>query len=68
MQLARFNRLRSIEISADLAPGYTMGDAVDWFAEQGLELKGLAPVIADFPSLLDGEPDLREFTLTPPMP
>src|SRR5690606_34038746 len=33
MELARFNRLRSIEISADLAPGYTMGEAVDWFTE-----------------------------------
>ncbi len=33
MELSRFNRLRSIEISADLAPGYTMGEAVRWFAE-----------------------------------
>src|SRR5690606_22062961 len=33
MELARFNRLRSIEISADLAPGYTMGEAVAWFAD-----------------------------------
>ncbi len=33
MELARFNRLRSIEISADLAPGYTMGEAVQWFTE-----------------------------------
>ncbi|HEX6995905.1 MAG TPA: efflux RND transporter permease subunit [Gammaproteobacteria bacterium] len=33
MELARFNRLRSIEISADLAPGYTMGEAVRWFTE-----------------------------------
>lgn len=31
VQLSRFNRLRSIEISADLAPGYTMGEAVKWF-------------------------------------
>jgi len=30
-ELARFNRLRAIEISADLAPGYTMGEAVEWF-------------------------------------
>jgi multidrug efflux pump len=30
-ELARFNRLRAIEISADLAPGYTMGEAVQWF-------------------------------------
>jgi multidrug efflux pump len=33
MELNRFNRLRSIEISADLAPGYTIGDAVKWFQE-----------------------------------
>ena len=33
MELARFNRLRSIEVSADLAPGYTIGQAVEWFQE-----------------------------------
>jgi multidrug efflux pump len=33
MQLSRFNRLRSIEITADLAPGYTLGQAVEWFQE-----------------------------------
>ena len=33
MELSRFNRLRAIEISAELAPGYTMGDAVRWFQE-----------------------------------
>jgi multidrug efflux pump len=32
-ELARFNRLRAIEISADLAAGYTMGEAVQWFEE-----------------------------------
>jgi multidrug efflux pump len=32
-ELARFNRLRAIEISADLADGYTMGEAVRWFEE-----------------------------------
>ena len=32
-ELARFNRLRAIELSADLAPGYTMGEAVQWFQE-----------------------------------
>ncbi len=31
IQLARFNRLRSVEIQADLAPGYTMGEAINWF-------------------------------------
>lgn len=33
-------------------------EAVDWFAANGLELKGIAPVIADFPSTLGGEPAL----------
>ncbi|MEP7310940.1 MAG: efflux RND transporter permease subunit [Pseudomonadota bacterium] len=33
IQLPRFNRLRSIEIQADLAPGYTMGEAVRWFQD-----------------------------------
>lgn len=33
VRLGRFNRLRAIKISADLAPGYTMGDAVEWFEE-----------------------------------
>jgi multidrug efflux pump len=33
VRLTRFNRLRSIEISADLAPGYTMGEAVQWFQQ-----------------------------------
>jgi multidrug efflux pump len=33
VQLSRFNRLRSIEIRAALAPGYTMGEAVKWFEE-----------------------------------
>jgi hypothetical protein len=30
-------------------------EAVDWFVERGIELKGIAPVLADFPSELDGE-------------
>jgi multidrug efflux pump len=33
VELSRFNRLRSIEISADLAPGYTMSEAVQWFRD-----------------------------------
>jgi multidrug efflux pump len=33
MQLSRFNRLRAVKISADLAAGYTMGEAVQWFGE-----------------------------------
>ncbi|MFO1377311.1 MAG: efflux RND transporter permease subunit [Steroidobacteraceae bacterium] len=33
LQLNRFDRLRSIKIEADLAPGATLGDAVRWFEE-----------------------------------
>jgi multidrug efflux pump len=33
VSLSRFNRLRSIEISAMLAPGYTLGEAIKWFEE-----------------------------------
>ena len=29
-ELSRFNRLRSITISARLAPGYPLGEAIDW--------------------------------------
>ena len=33
VELSRFNRLRAIEITANVAPGYTLGDAVQWFEE-----------------------------------
>jgi multidrug efflux pump len=33
IRLNRFDRLRAIEISAALAPGYTMGEAVQWFRD-----------------------------------
>lgn len=33
VQLPRFNRLRSVEVRADLAPGYTMGEAIEWFTQ-----------------------------------
>jgi multidrug efflux pump len=33
VELARFNRLRAVEVSADLTEGYTMGEAVRWFEE-----------------------------------
>jgi multidrug efflux pump len=32
-ELSRFNRLRSVEISANLAEGYSMGEAVRWFQD-----------------------------------
>jgi hypothetical protein len=28
---------------------------LEWFSEQGIEIKGLAPVLVDFPAELDGE-------------
>ena len=28
---------------------------LEWFSEQGIEVKGLAPVLVDFPAELDGE-------------
>ena len=33
VQLPRFNRLRAVEVRADLAPGYTMGQAIEWFQQ-----------------------------------
>lgn len=30
-------------------------EAVDWFGQRGIQLKGIAPVIVDFPSELGGE-------------
>jgi hypothetical protein len=33
-------------------------EAVDWFGQHGIQLKGLAPVIVDFPSFVEGEPVL----------
>jgi hypothetical protein len=33
-------------------------EAVDWFETRGIQLKGLAPVIVDFPSELHGKPVL----------
>jgi hypothetical protein len=33
-------------------------EAVDWFGARGIQLKGIAPVIIDFVSDLDGEPVL----------
>jgi multidrug efflux pump len=31
VSLNRLNRVRTVEISANLAPGYTLGEAVEWF-------------------------------------
>ncbi|HUQ53741.1 MAG TPA: efflux RND transporter permease subunit [Gammaproteobacteria bacterium] len=57
MQLARFDRLRAIKISADLANGYTMGEAVKWFEDT--IAKELPPE-----ATLDWDGQTREFTRT----
>src|SRR5690606_22231476 len=36
-QYNRFNRLRAITISAGLAPGYTLGEALDWIRQVAAE-------------------------------
>lgn len=33
-------------------------EAIDWFAARGIQVKGIAPLIIDFPGELDGEPVL----------
>jgi multidrug efflux pump len=33
MELSRFDRLRAIEISASIAPDYSMGEAIRWFEQ-----------------------------------
>jgi len=33
-------------------------ERIDWFAARGIQLKGVAPLIIDLPSELDGEPVL----------
>jgi len=30
-------------------------EAIDWFPEHGIDLKGIAPLIVDFPGEVDGE-------------
>jgi multidrug efflux pump len=56
IQLARFDRLRAVKISADLANGYTMGEAVKWFQDT---------VARELPEAnLDWDGQTREFTRT----
>jgi hypothetical protein len=42
------------------AKGYQarLSELLTWFPNQGLELKGFAPLLLDFPSEMDGEPVL----------
>jgi hypothetical protein len=35
-----------------------LSELVGWFTSEGLELKGIAPLLLDFPSQRDGEPVL----------
>lgn len=35
-----------------------LSELLGWFGEQGLDLKGFAPLLLDFPATLDGEPVL----------
>jgi hypothetical protein len=35
-----------------------LSELLAWFPEQGLDLKGFAPLLLDFPAVLDGEPVL----------
>lgn len=35
-----------------------LSELVSWFSAEGLDLKGIAPLLLDFPSELDGEPVL----------
>lgn len=35
-----------------------MSELLGWFPASGIELKGLAPLLIDFPAMLDGEPVL----------
>jgi hypothetical protein len=32
-----------------------LDEVLRWFGEQGLQVKGIAPLLLDFPSVLDGE-------------
>jgi hypothetical protein len=42
------------------AKGYQarLSELISWFSEEGLELKGIAPLLLDFRSEIDGEPAL----------
>ena len=35
-----------------------LSELIGWFSGEGIELKGIAPLLLDFPSDLDGEPVL----------
>jgi hypothetical protein len=66
-------RARLVEVQSALAAGVSsplgglpeakgyqaqLSELIGWFTAEGLELKGIAPLLLDFPSELDGEPVL----------
>jgi hypothetical protein len=66
-------RARLVEVQAALVAGQPsalgglpeakayqaqLSELTTWFASRGLELKGIAPLLLDFPSQRDGEPVL----------
>jgi multidrug efflux pump len=50
-ELRRFNRMRSVTVTANLAAGYTLGDALKYMDTTVHDLKGEVPVQIDY----DGE-------------
>lgn len=42
--LGRYNKLRSITISGSLAPGYSLGEALDWLESQAAEIPEVTQV------------------------
>jgi multidrug efflux pump len=50
-QLNRFNRMRAVKITANLATGYALGDALDYLGKVVREQQGDVPVQIDY----DGE-------------
>jgi multidrug efflux pump len=43
-ELGRYNKLRAITLSGNLAPGYSLGEALDWLDEQAAERPEVAQV------------------------
>jgi multidrug efflux pump len=50
-ELRRFNRMRSVTVTANLTPGYTLGEALDYMEKSVYSLAGEVPVQIDY----DGE-------------
>ena len=50
-ELRRFNRMRSVSVTANLNPGYSLGEALDYMEQTVRELQGDTPIQIDY----DGE-------------